>query len=132
MRSLKKSTLIFLVAGDMLVVLAITLFGYHSHNQSLVGLHWMSTFLPVVFSWGLIAPWFGLYNAEVVKNPWQVWRILPALLLATPLAVLLRSLWLERPVIWIFVLVLGGILLLAFSIWRLLWAFASGRQQENG
>lgn len=129
MQSLKKSTLIFLVTGDALIVLAITLFGYHSHNQSLLGLHWMTTFLPVVLCWGLIAPWFGLYNAEVVTDPLQTWRLIPALLLATPLAVLLRSLWLGRPVIWIFVLVLGGILLLAFSIWRLLWAFASGRRQ---
>ncbi|GAP15502.1 hypothetical protein LARV_03291 [Longilinea arvoryzae] len=128
MRSLKKSTLIGLVIGDGLVVLAITLFGFESHNQSLTGLRWMSTFLPVVLAWGLIAPWFGLYQPQVVNRPWQVWRILPTLILATPLAVFLRSLWLGRPIIWVFALVLGGILMLAFFIWRLIWAFASGRQ----
>lgn len=128
MNSLKKSTLIGLAVGDGLVVLAVTLFGYQSHNQSLAGLGWMSTFLPVVLAWGVIAPWFGLYQPQVVSRPWQAWRIFPTLLLATPLAVLLRSLWLGRPVNGAFALVLGGILLLAFLIWRLIWAFASGRQ----
>jgi hypothetical protein len=128
MRALKKSTLIWLVIGDGLVVLAVTLFGLNSHDQSLAGLNWLSTFLPVTLAWGLIAPWFGLYQADVVHSPLQVWRILPTILLAAPLALLLRSLWLGRPIIWQFGLVLGGILTLAFMIWRLVWAFAPGRR----
>ncbi|TLN15341.1 DUF3054 domain-containing protein [bacterium] len=129
MRTLKKSTLIGLVIGDTLVILAVTLFGFQSHNQNLTGLRWMPTFLPVALAWGIIAPWFGLYHTDVVKRPLQVWRILPTLLLATPLALLARSLWLGRPIIWVFALVLGGILTLALLLWRLLWAFASGRRQ---
>lgn len=129
MRTLKKSTLIGLVIGDALVILAVTLFGFQSHNQSLTGLRWMPTFLPAALAWGLIAPWFGLYHTDVVKQPLQVWRIVPTLLLATPLALLARSLWLGRPIIWVFALVLGGILALALLLWRLLWAFASGRRQ---
>lgn len=132
MQPIKKSTLIWLAIGDGLVVLAVTLFGFKSHNQDLAGLHWMSTFLPTVLAWGGIAPWFGLYHPRVISRPWQVWRIIPTLLLATPLAMLLRSLWLGRPVIWIFALVLGGALLLVFLVWRLIWAFASWRQNENG
>lgn len=129
MRTLKLSTLIILVIGDALVVLAVTLFGFQSHNQSLTSLRWMPTFLPIALSWGLIAPWFGLYQPGVVDRPLQAWRVIPALLLATPLAMAARSLWLGRPVIWVFVLVMGGILLLALLIWRLIWAFASGRKQ---
>jgi hypothetical protein len=127
MRALKISTLIWLVAGDALVILTVTLFGLKSHAQSLTGLRWMPTFLPMALAWGAIAPWFGLYHSDVIANPFQVWRILPTLLLAIPLALLARSIWLGRPVIWLFALVLGGILALAFFVWRLLWAFASGR-----
>lgn len=129
MRALKKSTLIGLVIGDSLVVLVVTLFGIESHGESLTGLRWMPTFLPVTLAWGLIAPWFGLYHADVVRSPLQIWRILPVLLLVTPLALLARSLWLGRPVIWQFGLVLGGILALAFTIWRLMWAFAPRKRQ---
>ncbi|HWQ04368.1 MAG TPA: DUF3054 domain-containing protein [Longilinea sp.] len=128
MRTIKMTPLIWLIVGDTLVILAVTLFGFESHNQSLAGLRWMTTFLPVALGWGLIAPWFGLYHAEIVKRSLQVWRIFPALGLAIPLALLVRSLWLGRPVIWVFSLVLGGILALAFLIWRLIWAFAVGRQ----
>jgi hypothetical protein len=129
MRTLKLSTLIALVIGDALVVFAVTLFGFYSHNQSLTNLRWMTTFLPVVLAWGLIAPWFGLYHPDVVCRPLQVWRVIPVLLLATPLAMALRSLWLGRPIQWVFVLVMGGILLLALLIWRLIWAFACGRKR---
>ncbi len=128
MQSLKKSTLIWLVVGDGLVVLAVTLFGFKIHKQDLTGMRWMSTFLPVVFAWGLIAPWFGLYQPQVVVRPGQVWRIFPALLLTMLLAIFLRSLWVGRPIVWAFGLAFGGILMLAFLIWRLIWAFASGRQ----
>lgn len=129
MRTLKLSTLIGLVIGDVLVVLAVTLYGFQSHNQSLTNLRWMTTFLPLCLAWGLIAPWFGLYQANVINRPLQVWRIIPALLVATPLAVIARSLWLGMPVLWIFALVIGGVLLLALLIWRLIWAFATGRKQ---
>ena len=61
-------------------------------------------------------------------NQRQVWRVIPVLLLATPLAMALRALWLGRPILWVFVLVMGGILMLAFLIWRLIWAFACGRK----
>jgi hypothetical protein len=129
MRSMKMSHLIWLIVGDALVILAVTLFGFQSHNESLAGLRWMTTFLPVALGWGLIAPWFGLFHSEIVVRPLQIWRIIPALLLAVPLALLVRSLWLGRPIIWVFGLVLGGILALAFFIWRLVWAFAAGRQK---
>ena len=84
MRTMKLPTLIILIIGDALVVFAVTLFGFFSHNQSLTNLRWMTTFLPVVLAWGLIAPWFGLYHPEVIAHPSQVWRIVPVLLLATP------------------------------------------------
>lgn len=129
MRTLKISTLIWLTIGDALVVLAVTLFGLQSHSQNLTGLRWLPTFLPMALAWGLIAPWFGLYHPDVITRPPQVWRIFPTLLLATPLAVLVRSLWLGKPVIWIFAVILGGVLALAFLVWRLLWAFASRRSQ---
>lgn len=128
MRTMKLPTLIILIIGDALVVFAVTLFGFFSHNQSLTNLRWMTTFLPVVLAWGLIAPWFGLYHPEVIAHPSQVWRIVPVLLLATPLAMAVRALWLGRPIVSVFVLVMGGILLLAMLIWRLIWAFACGRK----
>ena len=71
--------------------------------------------------WFLLAPWFGLIKAEIISNPKQIWRPALAMLFAGPLAVVLRGLILNAPIIPIFVVVLSATSALGMVIWRTLY-----------
>ena len=63
-------------------------------------------------------PFFGLFNEEYIHKPDQLWRVLWAMIAIVPLATWLRGLWLNTPIIPMFVLVLVSISALAMLIWR--------------
>lgn len=116
-----------LLAGDALVLLAVTLTGFANHNSSLEGGRWLATFVPLVISWGLIAPWLGNYRADFWSRPTQAWRALLAMTLAAPIAAFVRAVLLGGIVIPIFVAALGGVAALSMAAWRLLWAWLAAR-----
>ncbi len=112
-----------LILGDVLALAVITLIGFGTHDtliQFPVG-RIMATFLPLLAGWFLIAPWLGLFKPEMTSNPKQLWRPAVAMLLAAPLAGLLRALMLNSVVIPLFVLILGGSAALGMLVWRGLW-----------
>lgn len=119
-----------LLAGDMLVLLAVTLAGFENHSSSLAGGRWLTSFLPLVIAWGLVAPWLGNYQPKIWKQPYQAWRALLAMVLAAPLAGFLRALLLSGTVIPIFVMALGGVAALSMTAWRVIWALFAGREFE--
>ncbi len=81
-----------------------------------------ATFFPTLLAWLLIAPWLGLYRPEIYANGRQLWRAGWAVILAAPLAGLLRSLMLGfAPILPIFVLVLAATSALGMLIWRGIW-----------
>ena len=111
------------ILGDVLALAVITLIGFGTHDtliQFPVG-RIMATFLPLLAGWFLIAPWLGLFKPEITSNPRQLWRPVLAMLLAAPLAGLLRALMLNSVVIPLFVLILGGSAALGMLVWRFLW-----------
>lgn len=117
-----------LLVGDAVVLLAVTLAGFANHNSSLSDGRWLTTFVPLVIAWGLVAPWLGNYRPETWRSPTQAWRALLAMALAAPLAGFLRAVLLNGVVIPIFVVALGGVAALSLTAWRLIWAFASVRE----
>ncbi len=117
-----------LMAGDGLVLLVVTLAGFANHNSSLADGRWLTTFVPLVISWGLVAPWLGNYSPANWCSPAQTWRALLAMVLAAPLAGFLRAVLLGATVIPIFVVALGGISALAITAWRVLWAVMAARE----
>lgn len=117
-----------LLVGDALVLLAVTLAGFGSHNSSLAGGRWLTTFIPLVIAWGVIAPWLGNYQPRLWRQPWQAWRALLAMVLAAPLAGFLRAVWLGGTVIPIFIVALGGVAALSMTVWRVIWAFLAERE----
>ncbi len=112
-----------LILGDVLALAVITLIGFGTHDMLIQFPveRIMATFLPILAGWFLIAPWLGLFKPEITTNPKQLWRPLLAMVLAAPLAGLLRALMLNSVVIPLFVLILGGSAALGMLVWRGLW-----------
>jgi hypothetical protein len=129
--SKRTSILWILVAGDVMVLLLVTLFGFATHGElGTAGLRMLTTFVPLVVSWGLVAPHLGAFDLEKSSQPGQLWRPFWAMVLAGPWAAWLRGALLNAPILPIFVVVLGGICALAMLAWRTLyWAFYARRLQ---
>lgn len=127
-----RKDLIWLLAGDVLAVLIVTIIGFIDHYRAVTGWRWLSTFVPVLASWFAVAPWLGVYDRQRSRQIRQVWRPALAAFLAAPLAAVLRGLWLNSAVLPIFALVLGATSALGFLIWRSLWTWIVRRIDRNG
>lgn len=121
-----------LLLGDALAILIVTLIGFAMHQLQLNNPRWLTTFLPLSIAWALLAPWLGCYRSEIFLDPLHFWRAGLAMILAAPMAAFLRGLWLNAPVLPVFVLALGGSAALGMSLWRLLWAWAVKWKNRNG
>lgn len=126
---MKSSSKVWVIIGDILVLGLVTLFGFASHDElGSAGTRMMTTFVPLVFAWGLISPWLGVFRAEIMDNPRQLWRPFWAMVLAGPMAAWIRGAWLQRPIVPVFVVVLGGVSALALLAWRtIFWLIISRR-----
>lgn len=109
-----------LYAGDTLSIATLTLIGFATHGEtSLSFLPRMGAlFAPLVISWFLLAPGFGLFQQDIVSTPKQLWRPALAMLFAAPFAAVLRGFILNAPVLPIFAAVLAGVSALGMVIWR--------------
>jgi hypothetical protein len=116
-----------LILGDIFSLAVITLIGFANHKELgtfPVG-RMLSSFLPLLAGWFLIAPWLGLFKPEITSNPKQLWRPVLAMLLGAPIAGVLRALMLNSVVIPLFVFILGGSAALGLLVWRSLWWIVS-------
>mgnify|MGYP005816187023 CR=1 FL=1 len=122
-----------LVAGDALAMIVFTVAGFARHDELVgAGLRLLSTFIPLCLAWGVTAPWLGLYDLGVISQPRQLLRILPAALIAAPLAGWLRGLALDAPIIPLFVLVMAAMVAALMLVWRTLWLFLAFRRMQHG
>jgi len=113
-----------LFVGDMVVFILGTLVGFASHDSlGKAGLRLLTTLLPVIIAWLLIAPFLGVYDRNIVVSIRQIWRPFWAMVLAAPMAAFLRGAWLGSPIIPIFVVVLGGVNAIFILGWRILYLF---------
>jgi hypothetical protein len=121
-----------LVLGDILTITLVTYIGFATHGES--GLSFLprmaASFFPLVVAWFLLAPWFGLFQDEVIRTAHQLWRPVLAALFAAPLAAVLRGLILNAPIIPIFAVILGATTALGMVIWRGLY-FHFNRMPEE-
>ena len=109
-----------LYAGDALSIAALTLIGFATHSEAGMSFfpRMAALYFPLSISWFLLAPWFGLFQAETTSNPKQLWRPALAMLFAVPLATVLRGFILNAPILPIFVAVLAVVSALGIVIWR--------------
>ena len=123
---------IILLVGDLIVLVLVTVVGFASHGTlSSAGLRIPATFFPVVLSWFVVAPVLGAYDLQRIRGWREIWRPFYAMILASPLAAVLRGLWLNMPVIPTFVIVLGGISALAILGWRVLFKLLFLREMPS-
>ncbi len=123
-----------LVSGDIIFLGLVTIYGFASHNElGSAGLRLLTTFLPLVTAWILLAPHLGVFESRHLSDPRHLWRPFWAMVLAAPLAAWIRGAWLNTPILPIFVVVLGGISALAILSWRTLFWFMFYRSRKvNG
>ena len=118
-----------LLAGDVIVILLMTLYGFFSHQMlSTAGGRLWSTFLPWVAAWTLVAPNLGVFDEEKVRNSRDLWRPFWAMILASPIAGFIRAVWLGEDVMPIFVVVFGGFCALGVLAWRSIYQFIASRR----
>jgi hypothetical protein len=120
---------IILVIGDALAIAIVTLIGFAAHGQTGLALipRMMTTFLPLLAGWFLLASLLNLFSSNITQNPRQLWRPIYAALLAAPLAGVLRAVILGGVVLPVFVLVLGANTALGMLLWRTAFLFIQRR-----
>jgi hypothetical protein len=112
-----KSTL---YVGDVLALIITTLIGFATHGElnSEFLPRIFAALIPLIIAWFLLAPWFGLFQPDITSNPKQLWQPVLAMIFAAPLAVVLRGLILNAPILPIFAIVFGATSALGMVIWR--------------
>lgn len=114
-----------LYVGDAVAILLVTLIGFVTHGETDLSFlpRFLAAFVPLGLTWFLLAPWFGLFESNVISNPRQLWRPLLAMLFAAPLAVVVRGLILNAAILPIFAIVLAATSAFGIAVWRGLWVF---------
>ena len=113
---------VILFVGDAIVILLITIAGFISHGEGSAVLRMLTTFLPLCVGWGFAATVLGLYETQLATDLRQAWRSIFAALLGVPLAAWLRGIWLNSPILPIFVGVLFAVTAVSLTFWRSIWA----------
>lgn len=110
----------FLIVGDILAILIITLIGFATHGEADISFmpRMAAMFFPLLISWYLLSPFLGLFHQEITSNAGQLWRPVLAMIFAAPLAAVLRGLILNAPILPIFAVVLGATSALGMLVWR--------------
>jgi hypothetical protein len=119
-----------LFTGDFLAITVVTVIGFAAHGEADLSFlpRMLAAFVPLTVTWFLLAPWFGLFQPEIVSKPRQLWRSVFAMLFAAPFAALLRGLWLDAPVIPIFAVVFTFTSALGMLIWRGLYSLLARKK----
>jgi hypothetical protein len=120
-----------LITGDILALAIITIIGFASHGETDLSLlpRMLTTFIPLVVSWFLIAPWLGLFDTQIILEPKQLWRPPLAMLLAAPMTVILRATMLNTVALPLFTLILGGSAAIGVLLWRSAWHLFAYRKR---
>ena len=124
----------YLIVGDILTLAIVTVIGFASHGTSgTAGSRMLTTFIPLVAAWLLIAPHLKVYNRDIALDGRQLWRPFWAMVLAGPMAAWLRGVLLNSPILPLFVIILGGVSALAILTWRgLYWLLMTRIKRLDG
>lgn len=110
----------FLIIGDALILAVTTIVGFITHREADLSFlpRFLAIFIPLIIAWFLIAPRLGLFQPEIASDLRQLWRVVLAMIIVAPLAVLVRGLILQTAIVPIFMLAFGGTSALGMTLWR--------------
>jgi hypothetical protein len=110
----------FVLLGDAACLALATVIGFASHQEmeAVASARFLATYLPLVLIWLVAAGGLGALEPARARAASQLWRPLVAALVATPVAAILRSLWLGTPPVTLFVGVFTTAVLVGIGIWR--------------
>jgi len=109
-----------LIAGDTLALAIITVIGFATHGETNISFvpRMFTSFIPLLIGWFLLAPWLGLFQVQITSDTKQLWRPPLAMMLAAPMAAILRAAMLNGVALPLFALILGGSAALGMFVWR--------------
>lgn len=120
-----------LILGDFLAFLIVTIIGFSNHNSQFDLLRILANWIPLCLAWSMAGPLLGLWKPDQPSLLTNWWKIIWAVVLSVPLAVVLRGFILNTPTIGIFVLVMIAFSTVGIFVWRLLWFFLQKKMIKN-
>jgi len=122
-----------LITGDIIALAIITIVGFATHGETDISFlpRMFTTFIPLIISWFLIAPWLGNFNDQIISNPRQLWRPPLAMLFAAPMTSIFRATMLNAVALPLFTFILGGSAAAGVLVWRGLyvWRYKKSNQE---
>lgn len=118
-----------LILGDIISLAILTVIGFATHGETgfsflpRMGVIW----LPMLFGWFVLSPWFGLSDEQVIISPRNLWRIILVMLFVAPLAATIRAALLGAAMLPLFPLILGGSNAIGMMVWRWIYIFIARR-----
>ena len=120
--------LLIIFLGDLFALALVTVLGFARHGTlDTAGGRMLTTFIPLLIAWLMVAPFLGVYNLDNAGKWEQLWRPLWGMVLVGPMAAWIRGVILNAPIIPIFVLVLGGFGAIGILIWRIIFILVFSR-----
>jgi hypothetical protein len=131
---MRPSKVVWIFIGDAITLMLVTVYGFATHETlGTAGTRLLTTFIPLLVAWLLIAPHLGVYRLSVVSDFRQLWRPFWAMVLAGPFAAWMRAAWLGTAILPLFVVILGGVSALALLAWRFLyWVIITRVKRTDG
>lgn len=112
-----------LILGDVLAIAILTVIGFATHGETDTSYlpRMAVVFFPTLIAWFVLAPWFGLFDQQVLGEWKNLYRIPLAVLFAGPLALVLRAIILNAPIIPIFAIVFSSTSAVGLTVWRVIY-----------
>lgn len=131
---MKSNQNVWLLIGDLFTLALVTVYGFATHESlGTAGTRLLTTYIPLVVAWFLIAPHLGVYDLNRAGEFRQLWRPFWAMVLAAPFAAWMRAAWLGTAILPVFVVVLGGVSALALLAWRFaFWILITRMKRSHG
>ncbi len=120
-----------LIIGDIFTIAIITIIGFITHGEAELSFlpRMLASFVPMTLAWFLLAPFFGLFEENVICKPNQLWRPIGCVIFAAPFAGVMRALWLGSSVLPIFIIAFAGTNAIALCIWRAIYLYSFRKSQ---
>lgn len=112
-----------LIIGDVIAIAILTVIGFATHGETDLSFlpRMAAVFFPTLAAWFGLAPFLGLFNPKETGDFRSFWRIPLAVVFAGPLALVIRGIWLNTPIIPIFAMVFVSTSALGLLVWRAIY-----------